>query len=215
MNKLNDPASRLANTFIEEERLISEERREMLIQLAEKINSSIVANGRADIIVICTHNSRRSHIGDLVLKLGRIHFGLDQLHSFSGGTEITQLNPRLKMALHSLGIESIQSGSEDNPLYQLGIYEEGFTSDQFFSKVYSDPLNPQEHFIALMVCDHADQNCPFVPGATTRMSLPFKDPKAHDDTPAEGEAYVNTIHEIGRELFYALRQAVDHSTSQD
>ena len=31
-----------------------------------------------------------------------------------------------------------------------------------------------------MVCDHADQNCPFIPGATARIPLRYKDPKEFD-----------------------------------
>ena len=33
-----------------------------------------------------------------------------------------------------------------------------------------------------MTCDHADENCPLIPGAKTRIPLTYVDPKVADET---------------------------------
>lgn len=59
-------------------------------------------------------------------------------------------------------------------------------------------------FIAIMVCDDADTNCPFVPGAKHRFSLTYTDPKHADGKENELEVYVNKIWEIGSEMWFML-----------
>jgi arsenate reductase len=56
-----------------------------------------------------------------------------------------------------------------------------------------------------MTCTHADQNCPFIPGAV-RIALPYEDPKAFDDTDQEGAKYAERCRQIARELLYAFSQ---------
>jgi arsenate reductase len=55
-----------------------------------------------------------------------------------------------------------------------------------------------------MTCTHADENCPLVAGADVRISLPYDDPKAFDNTPLEAAKYTERVHEIGREILYAF-----------
>jgi arsenate reductase (thioredoxin) len=75
-----------------------------------------------------------------------------------------------------------------------------------YSKVYSDPFNPSVGYAAVMTCSHADENCPLVIGAETRISLPFNDPKDFDGTPQEIEKYHERVLEIGREICFAFSQ---------
>jgi arsenate reductase len=56
-----------------------------------------------------------------------------------------------------------------------------------------------------MTCTHADENCPFIPGAT-RISLPYEDPKAFDGTPEEEAIYAERCRQIARELLFAFSQ---------
>ena len=67
-----------------------------------------------------------------------------------------------------------------------------------FSKKYNDPFNPQKDFIAIMVCDEADMECPSVVGALARISLPFADPKEFDGTPMESAKYAERRDDLGR-----------------
>jgi len=77
-----------------------------------------------------------------------------------------------------------------------------------FSKLYDDPTNPQKGFIAMMTCDHADENCPFIPGALARLSLRYEDPKAFDDTPLEALKYRERSLEIAGELHYIMSRLI-------
>ena len=66
--------------------------------------------------------------------------------------------------------------------------------------------NPEKDFAAVMTCSHADEHCPFIPGATARIALTYDDPKDFDDTPLESEKYRERVMQIGREILYAFSQ---------
>jgi arsenate reductase len=57
-----------------------------------------------------------------------------------------------------------------------------------------------------MTCSHADENCPVVIGASTRIALTYNDPKDFDGTPQEAAKYAERVREIGREILYAFSQ---------
>ena len=56
-----------------------------------------------------------------------------------------------------------------------------------------------------MVCSDADGNCPLVRGCTSRVSLPYEDPKSSDNTDSETAVYDMKCLEIGSEQFALLR----------
>jgi arsenate reductase len=62
-----------------------------------------------------------------------------------------------------------------------------------------------------MTCDHADENCPFIPGAEKRFPLRFEDPKAFDDSPQEKKMYSERSHQIAAELFYLFEKVAKPS----
>ena len=65
-------------------------------------------------------------------------------------------------------------------------------------------------YAAVMTCSDADKNCPFIPGAEKRISLPFKDPKEFDDTLIEAKKYKECSLKIASEVFYVFNE-VDKS----
>ncbi|GGZ62616.1 hypothetical protein [Mesonia mobilis] len=184
---------------------ISEERKTDLNLFAEKIKESIQQFDKAKVIVICTHNSRRSHLGQVWLRLAAEKYNLP-IETFSGGTEATVFHPNMIEALKAAGFQVEKMEDGENPRYQINISEEDKNQEQLFSKVYSDEYNPQENFIAVMVCTEADGGCPFVAGSVARISLPYQDPKYADGTSEEKEAYQKNLKEIGREMLYAAAQ---------
>ena len=93
--------------------------------------------------------------------------------------------------------------SGNNPHYEL-IYHSKKPVISLFSKMYDDPVNPRGHFAAVMTCTHADKNCPFIAGAEKRISLPYEDPKAHDDTAADGNMYDQRSIQIAREMKFVF-----------
>jgi arsenate reductase len=61
----------------------------------------------------------------------------------------------------------------------------------------------------LIVCDEADAGCPTVRGAFLRRSMPFADPKSHDDTPEEAVQYAERRDDIGRLMLSVMTQVRD------
>ncbi len=53
-----------------------------------------------------------------------------------------------------------------------------------------------------MTCSHADENCPFIPGASQRIAVTYDDPKDFDGTPGQDEAYRERTRQIAREMLY-------------
>lgn len=152
---------------------------------------------------ICTHNSRRSHFGQVMAQVLAAHLGLN-IETFSGGTEATAFHPNAVKALRNLGAEIEQLNGGTNPHY---LVKTGNTQTEAFSKVYSENPNPKQHFAAIMVCSSADAGCPVVAGAEVRISLPFEDPKISDGTPNEEATYHARALEVGTELAWAFAKS--------
>lgn len=190
------------STLIEEEPLIPLARQQALAKLASYINEKQKGQSIA-LNFICTHNSRRSHLGQIWTAVAAAFYGLDHINTFSGGTEATAFNPRAVAAMIRAGFKIENPGGE-NPHYQVA-YGAGGPPLECFSKVYDDPFNPRDNFAAIMTCSDADENCPIIPGAEMRLALTYEDPKAADDTPEEAQRYDERVRQIGREIFYAMR----------
>jgi protein-tyrosine-phosphatase len=184
-----------------QENQITELRRQELQDLAGIIRNQTRDQGSSSVIFVCTHNSRRSQLAQLWLKAACTHYRLDGIETFSGGTEATAFNPRMVTALKRFGFSIEKTTDTNNPRYSVNIAEEELV---MFSKKYDDPFNPLKDFIAVMVCDQADHDCPFVPGAYARVSLPYEDPKAFDGRDQEAQAYDDKVMEIGREILYLV-----------
>jgi arsenate reductase (thioredoxin) len=185
--------------------LIPENRKQILKQLAAFVEKKQKAGEKAELNFICTHNSRRSHISQIWAQAAAVYYGVNNVHCYSGGTEATAFNPRAVKAMGDVGFKIININESQNQRYEV-YFSETQKPLIAFSKVYSDPFNPSSGYAAIMTCSHADENCPLVIGAETRISLPFNDPKDFDGTPQEAEKYHERVLEIGREICYAFSQ---------
>ncbi len=152
---------------------------------------------------ICTHNSRRSQLSQVWGQLAAGYYGIPATF-YSGGVEVTSCNERTIASLRRSGFEVRQEGGE-NPFYYITYSDEALPV-VCFSKKYDDPLNPSEGFAAIMTCDHADEHCPFIPGADGRFPLRYEDPKAYDNQEEEAVRYDLCSQQIGRELLYLFSQ---------
>jgi len=182
--------------------LISEGRKESLEQIGQYIRSKTNNGESTKLIVICTHNSRRSHFGQIWLKIAAEYYGLI-IETFSGGTEATAFHPNAVKAVGKCGFQVTSTGDKSNPVYSIS-----FTDDiapiKCHSKKFDDPANPVSGFGAIMVCTSAAEACPLVPGADERFVLPYSDPKEFDGTELEEEKYSERCRQIGREMFYIV-----------
>ncbi len=180
---------------------ILESRKAILQDLTRYVYVEIAHRGEAQLHFICTHNSRRSQFSQIWAQTAAFYFDL-QVQCFSGGVEVTEFNPRAVRTLQSQGFE-IRSSGHQNPVYQVTYGAEG--QHLFaFSKLFDDGINPSNHFAAVMTCGHAEENCPFIPGANNRIALLYEDPKAFDDTPEEAAKYLERSTQIATELFFVF-----------
>jgi len=180
---------------------ISEKRKKELQIFVDYLEKKKTKNQALHLNFICTHNSRRSQFSQLWAKT-MAHFHGHECTTYSGGVEITACNERVIQTLIGQGFSIEQKGDDQNPHYQVQIAD--VTLGTFFSKLYDDPTSPTTGFAAIMTCAHADENCPFIPGAEERIPVRYKDPKAFDDTPEEAEAYLAKSIEIASEMHYVF-----------
>ena len=207
MQKINlfPPLKNYSETFEKEFDLIPEERKKQLNALRQYIFEKKQNGQPVKLVVICTHNSRRSHIGQLWLAAATAFYNQDLIRTYSGGTEATAFNHRSVAALRRAGFEIVTADSQsENPIY-YATFGHPHTPLKMFSKKYDHQDNPTNGFAAIMVCSSADEACPFVAGAERRFSLTYDDPKNFDDTPLETEKYDERVRQMGREIFYAMR----------
>lgn len=196
-----DSVRNYIDNFLSEKDTISETRKIQLKEIANFVGKKVKSNDTANLIFICTHNSRRSHLSQVWAQTAAVYYNIPNVRCYSGGLEATAFNYRSVRALRKAGFEIKQMDNSDNPVYHVfydnkGDYLEGF------SKKFSDKLNPQDNFAAIMTCNHADEACPIVPGADARFSIPYEDPKVADNTPEEEIKYDERCKQIAIEMFY-------------
>ncbi|MEO1053973.1 MAG: protein-tyrosine-phosphatase [Bacteroidota bacterium] len=180
---------------------VDEDRKANLKEIGDFLLKEIEEDGRTDVIIICTHNSRRSHISQAWLQTAAVYYGIDGVQVFSGGLEETAFHPNALAALERAGFNISGVQSKGNPVYTLS---NGTATYVMYSKKYTDGQNPQKDFAAIMVCSEADKSCPTVQGADARFSLPFEDPRYYDNTPSQEMKYNETVRLIAREMFYLV-----------
>jgi arsenate reductase len=193
---MNDTIKRGISEF----NLISKERKIELEVLSKFISSR---SGKANLIFICTHNSRRSHLSQIWAQIAANNYGFSNVFCYSGGTEATAFFPSGIEAIRSAGIEVLKLSEGKNPVYAVN-YNEKSHPVICFSKKYSDSFNPQKDYAAIMNCDHADQNCPFIPNAGARIPIRYEDPKIADGTPQQLARYIERSQQICREMLYVF-----------
>lgn len=102
-----------------------------------------------NILVLCTGNSCRSQMAHGYLE----KFGGDLVKVYSAGIETHGLNPRAVAAMKEDGVDISHHTSNNVKEY----------------------LDVPFHWI-LTVCDHARENCPYLPGNAKRVHHSFPDP---------------------------------------
>ncbi|MCS6985470.1 MAG: hypothetical protein NZM25_10155 [Leptospiraceae bacterium] len=196
MEKLREKAhflEELASRYVP-----SIEREKSLRQLSDYIESQ----KEAQLVFVCSLNSRRSVFAQAFMQLAADYLMPGRIRTFSGGNQVTEIYPTVVETLRDFGflIEDVERRAS-NTVYRVFSLRESFL---LFSKKYSDGANPQSHFAAVLVCSTAEKECPFVPNADSRISLPYDDPKNWDNTPEEKEAYRKSAEYIATEMFWTL-----------
>lgn len=182
---------------------VSQTRREMLAPLIAYVQAKVSEGKSVRLNMICTHNSRRSHLAQVWAQTAAFFYEIPQVTCYSGGTETTAMHPAIVETLKDAGFEISTMAVGDNPLYAVK-----FAPDEHpvigFSKWYDDGFNPNSGFAAVMTCSHADEGCPFIAGAEKRISLPYDDPKTSDGTPEAKATYRGRSMQIASEMMYVF-----------
>ena len=109
------------------------------------------------ILVLCTHNSARSQMGEAWLRhLGQAE-NLD-LEVWSAGTEKTRVKPEAAQVMAEIGIDL----------------------KSHFSKTIEEVPGKDSFDAVMTVCDSAAEACPLFPGSTRRYHVSLPDPSGHD-----------------------------------
>lgn len=184
---------------------ISENRRIILQPLIEFIQAKVDNQQDIRLNLICTHNSRRSHLSQVWAQTAAHYYTIENVFCYSGGTEATALFPMVAETLEKSGFVITKLSEGNNPVYAIK-----FAQNQNpvigFSKTYDDGFNPESGFAAIMTCSQADGGCPFIAGAEKRIPITFEDPKAYDNTPQQDEKYFERSIQIATEMFYVFSQ---------
>ncbi len=104
---------------------------------------------KKNILVLCTGNSCRSQMAHGYLAF----FAKEKANIYSAGIETHGLNPRAVLVMKEDGID-ISAHTSNN---------------------VNEYLNIAFDYI-ITVCDHANENCPYIPGKAIRLHENFPDP---------------------------------------
>lgn len=182
---------------------ISEERKRILQPLIDYILNKIKERKTIRLNFICTHNSRRSHIAQVWAQALAYYFNIKNIECFSGGTEGTRIHHKIIDTLADQGFKILTMSDSDNPI--IGVkFDQNEWPVICFSKAYDHEFNPKSEYMAVMVCDEADVNCPVVMGAEARASITYTDPKKYDHMEMVDQKYLEKSVEIGSELYYVF-----------
>ncbi len=190
------------------EKNISDQRKLILNEIALYMHTEIKKNNGAEelkVVYLCTHNSRRSHFAQVWGHIAALHFGIQHVKVFSGGTVATACHPNTISALEHIGFNIVCSDlNAENPMYHVFYNSKEFI--ECYSKANTDVSLPQTDFIAVMTCSDADENCPLVPGAQKRFSTTYDDPKEFDGTSNPTPHYVERSVQIASEILYTFQK---------
>lgn len=183
---------------------ISDDRKSLLHTISKAIAVEYKIKQQVNLNFICTHNSRRSQLGQVWSFYAAHYFNLN-INAFSGGTEVTAFFRNTVKTLQKVGFEfRLVDFSHQNPKYQISIKNTN-KAILGFSKRYNNPIN-KAPFIAITTCNNADKNCPFIPEASYRFHLPFVDPKHADKSDQQEEIYLQTSQQIAGEIYFIFAE---------
>jgi hypothetical protein len=202
---LNADLLKYCSSLSSEFNQIPSDRKEYLNELVSYIAEQQKAQKAINLVFVCTSNSRRSHMAQVWSQIASYYYDINNVNTFSGGTEKTKVNKNALLALEKTGIVLQSHQQSENPVW-FAFVGVKFTPMILFSKVYTDSTNPSNNFGAVMVCAEANESCPIVAGADFRLGLPYQDPKAFDNTAQQNEKYDERCRQIAREMFYVFSQ---------
>ena len=183
----------------------SENRLVVLRPLVDYLKEKVSKRELIRLNFICTHNSRRSHLGQVWAQALAKHYHVSKVITYSGGTEATALYPKVAETLSNQGFIITRMSDGTNPVYSIK-YADNQHPVIGFSKTYDDNFNPKDSFAAIMTCSQADEGCPFVAGTEKRIAITYEDPKISDGTDWQDTVYAERSLQIASEMNWVMNQ---------
>jgi arsenate reductase (thioredoxin) len=115
---LAEKINELVNRLVQEFDAIAPERKQVLEQLTSYIQAKKNVGETAQLVYVCTHNSRRSHFGQVWSAVAAQFYGIE-VTTYSGGTEATAFHPNAIAALGAQGFDIQQIQAGENPHYAV------------------------------------------------------------------------------------------------
>ncbi|WP_034925298.1 protein-tyrosine-phosphatase [Gillisia sp. CAL575] len=184
---------------------ITQDRKQVLKPLINYIRSKENKESEISLNFICTHNSRRSHFSQVWAQAIAKFFNVDNVFCYSGGTEATALYPMVVETLKRSGFIVKATSNDTNPIYSIK-YSDNAPPITGFSKTFDSEINPISNFAAILTCSDADENCPFIEGAETRIPITYEDPKSSDGTLEKQRIYMQRSLQIATEMKYVFSE---------
>jgi len=98
---------------------IPEKRKVILQPLIDYLKDKIRDKAPIRLNFICTHNSRRSHLSQIWAQTMAAFYNIENLFSYSGGTEATAMFPKVGETLTNQGFKIISLSEGKNPVYSI------------------------------------------------------------------------------------------------
>lgn len=177
---------------------INSERREVLAKVSRAIIKALEQHEEILLLFVCTHNSRRSQAAEWWARRYCHQYGFDNIKVASAGTEVTAFYTEMIKAINR--VEPCLKIDACHAENQVMIDTSADPVAHMYSKKYDDASLAHPAIVAVMVCDSANENCPIIPNAMSRVALTFTDPKYADGTEEVIEAYDTCVKQIGNAL---------------
>lgn len=182
---------------------ISDDRKLQLEKISNYVSEKSKLGKTANLIYICTHNSRRSQLGQVWAQAAANYYNVRNVFSYSGGTEVTAFHKNAANALIRSGFHIERPENNENPIFYV-TYDDASFPGMCFSKKYDHVDNPPKEFAAILTCSEADTACPSIPTAEIRVATTYEDPKAFDGTDLQDAKYDERCKQIALETLYVF-----------
>jgi arsenate reductase len=116
---LTDTLKQTSESLIKGFEAILEDRKALLDELAIYIKGKLISRKEVNLIFICTHNSRRSHMAQIWAQAAAIYYNIPNIKTFSGGTQKTAFNIQAVNALKKAGFKIKALSEKSNPKYRV------------------------------------------------------------------------------------------------
>ncbi|HRP02976.1 MAG TPA: hypothetical protein PLE30_10060 [Candidatus Kapabacteria bacterium] len=175
-----------------------------LMEHASLLTKEFKKHGTLNLNFICTHNSRRSILAQMICIGILRQIQLRKIFCYSSGLEASTVSNLAMEALKEIGFGVKEVRDEEDKFVKYKVEYNERTEVSIFSKLHTDEYVPKENVIAIMLCSDAEKNCPVLQNVLHQISLNYADPAEYDDDEDALQKYIDKCYEIGNELYFTF-----------